>query len=96
MRFSFGGAKSNAKNRDFIRGRQVPEMLTLGLWTAARLGEKSTKFDVILYQFPDHLERTFYIFGQLVHRGKTMVSVVFCHLLTFSVWVRPKRVGVNF
>jgi hypothetical protein len=31
----------------------------LGLWTAARLCAKNNKFDVILYQFPDHLERTF-------------------------------------
>jgi hypothetical protein len=53
-----------------------------GLWTAARLCAKNNKFDVILYQFPDHLKRTFLHNRTAGYPRKTTVSVIFCQLLS--------------
>jgi hypothetical protein len=48
------------------------------------------KFDVLLYQFPDHFERTFLYNRTAESQRKTMVSVIFCQLVTFSIWGCPK------
>jgi hypothetical protein len=60
------------------------------MFTVRRLCAKKIKFDVVLYQFPDHLERTFLHNRTAGSPRKTTVSVVFCQLLTFSMWDRPK------
>jgi hypothetical protein len=43
-----------------------------------------------LYQFPDHLERSVLHNRTAGSPKKTMVSVIFCQLLPFSIWNRPK------
>jgi hypothetical protein len=62
----------------------------LGLWTAARLCAKNNKFyDFVPVSGP--LGTNFFLHNRTAGSPrKTMVSVIFCHLLTFSIWDCPK------
>jgi hypothetical protein len=69
-------------------------LVTFSIWDCAKIyidadvyhGPMYEMFDVILYQFPDNLERTFLHNRTVGCPRKTMVSVVFCRLVTFSIW----------
>jgi hypothetical protein len=73
-------------------------LLTFSIWDRPKIyisalfnmGLYVNNFQLVLYQFPDHLERTFLHHRTAGCTRKTMVSVIFCVLLTFSIWDRPK------
>jgi hypothetical protein len=73
---SFGVLLKLEKNTTVLVQNVPRKCSPLGLWTAARLCAKNNKFDVILHQFPDDLERTF-----LHNRTAGCPSKTMCHFL---------------